>query len=166
MPPEVNACQNGPRTRAPAKLQPPASNAPSIRMGMPNYYHPYYGALPPAPLPYYSMPVPPSHQLAMQTNPHPVDVEAVDLDYPLITKWLSYCDQHARRGGRDLSRYAVAFDGEGFVTIDQLVGPRVNIEKLSEWLGIGKGTADLILRYAEMDIGLVKAGKLNLNDSN
>ena len=60
----------------------------------------------------------------------------------------------------------VAFDGEGFVTIDQLVGPRVNIEKLSEWLGIGKGTADLILRYAEMDIGLVKAGKLNLNDSN
>ena len=150
MPPEVNARQNGLRARAPAKLQPPASNAPSIGMGMP----------------YYSMPVPPSHQLAMQTNPHPVDVEAVDLDYPLITKWLSYCDQHAHRGGRDLSRYAVAFDGEGFVTIDQLVGPRVNIEKLSEWLGIGKGTADLILRYAEMDIGLVKAGKLNLNDSN
>ena len=164
MPPEVNARQNGPRARAPAKLQPPASNVPSIGMGM-NYYHPYYRSLPPAPLPYpgmqaYSMPAPPSDQLATQTNP------AADLDYPLITRWLSYCDQHARRGGRDLSKHAVAFDDEGFVTIDQLVGPRVNIEKLSEWLGIRKGTADLILRYAEMDVGLVKAGKLNLNDSN
>src|SRR6266550_2056111 len=75
----------------------------------------------------------------------------------LITKWLSYCDQHAHQGGQNLSRYAVAFDAEGFVTIDQLVGPHINIEKLSEWLGIRKGTADLILRYTETDIGLVKA---------
>src|SRR6266576_3994611 len=111
----------------------------------------------------YSMPVPPSDQLATQTNPQ---LEAADIDYPLITKWLSYCDQHAHQGGQNLSRYAVAFDAEGFVTIDQLVGPHINIEKLSEWLGIRKGTADLILRYTETDIGLVKAGKLNLNDSN
>ena len=106
------------------------------------------------------MPAPPSDQLATQTN------LAADLDYPSIMRWLSYCDQHAHRGGRDLSKHVVAFDDEGFVTIDQLVGPCVNIEKLSEWLGIRKGTADLILRYAEMDVGLVKAGKLNLNDSN
>ncbi|KAF8327491.1 hypothetical protein F5887DRAFT_924781 [Amanita rubescens] len=92
MPPEVNPHQNGPCTRAPAKLQPPASNVPSIGMGM-NYYHLYYSSLPPAPFPYpmqaYSMPVPPtSDWLAMQTNagPQPVDVEAANLDYPLITQ--------------------------------------------------------------------------------
>lgn len=109
----------------------------------------------------YSMPVP-----ATQPNSQPVDVETADLDYPLITEWLAYCDQHAHQGGRDLSRYAAAFDDEGFLTVDQLVGPRVNIEKLSEWLRIGKGTADLILRYAEMVVNFVKAGKLNLNDCN
>jgi len=48
------------------------------------------------------------------------------------------------------------FDKEGFRRLNQLTGDRITVEKLSEWLGIGKGTADLILRYAEEDITAIQ----------
>jgi hypothetical protein len=38
----------------------------------------------------------------------------------------------------------------------------LSIRSLAGWLSIGKGTADLIIRYAEQDIQLVKAGKFQL----
>ncbi|KIL67250.1 hypothetical protein M378DRAFT_9499 [Amanita muscaria Koide BX008] len=84
-------------------------------------------------------------------------VEAESYEYPSIVEWLNHCDQHPQRCNRNLGRYAPAFDDEGFVSIDQLVGPRISIEKLAEWLKLGRGTADLIIRYAEQDILLIKA---------
>ena len=36
------------------------------------------------------------------------------------------------------------------------------MEKLSEWLSIGKGTADLILRYAEEDIAAIHVGAFQM----
>jgi hypothetical protein len=34
----------------------------------------------------------------------------------------------------------------------------MTVKKLSDWLMIGKGTADLIIHYTEEDMELVKAG--------
>jgi hypothetical protein len=42
--------------------------------------------------------------------------------------------------------------------LHQLTGDHITVEKLSEWLGIRKGTADLILRYAEEDILAIHGG--------
>jgi hypothetical protein len=40
----------------------------------------------------------------------------------------------------------------------QLTGDWITVEKLLDWLNIGKGMADLLIRYAEEDVELVKAG--------
>jgi hypothetical protein len=46
--------------------------------------------------------------------------------------------------------------------INQLTRDRISVEQLSEWIGIGKGIADLIIQYAEEDVALAKAGRLSL----
>ena len=38
----------------------------------------------------------------------------------------------------------------------------MSVEKLSDWLNIGKGTADLIIQYAEEDMELIKAGMFSM----
>ena len=38
----------------------------------------------------------------------------------------------------------------------------MSVEKLSDWLSIGKGTADLLIQYAEEDMGLVNAGTFSM----
>ena len=48
---------------------------------------------------------------------------------------------------------------QGYQTIDQLTGPQMSVENLLNWLEIGKGTADLIIQYAEEDMVLVSNGK-------
>lgn len=84
------------------------------------------------------------------------------INYPKICEWLLYCDTHPQRSGEDLAAHAEKFDREGYRRINQLARTRVSIEKLSEWLGIGKGTADLLIQYAEEDIELVKAGNFSM----
>lgn len=36
------------------------------------------------------------------------------------------------------------------------------VEKLAEWVGIGRGTVDLLIRYTEEDTELVRAGRFML----
>jgi hypothetical protein len=36
------------------------------------------------------------------------------------------------------------------------------VEKLSDWLGIGKGMANLLIRYAEEDVKLLKNGEFTM----
>jgi hypothetical protein len=36
------------------------------------------------------------------------------------------------------------------------------VEKLSNWLNIGKGTADLLIEFAEEDMELIKAGTFSM----
>ena len=55
------------------------------------------------------------------------------------------------------------FDAEGFRNLVQLTSGRTSIEKLSDWLGIGKGTADLIIGYVDEDIALVCEGKFTMD---
>ncbi|KAM6492687.1 hypothetical protein JOM56_012411 [Amanita muscaria] len=164
MPPEVNARGNGPRARAPAAKVQQFNGAPQAPTEM-GFGYPYYPQ--PPPYPYYAMPppsAPPARPVSLSPVAHDsVDAaSATDLEYPLIVDWLAYCDKHARRRGRNLCQYSVTFENEGFATIDQLTGPQITIEKLSEWLGIGRGTADAIIRYAESDTKLLKAGKLTM----
>ena len=78
------------------------------------------------------------------------------LDYPLISEWLSQCDDHPQHAGEDFTSLVLKFDKEGFRRLHQLTGDHITVEKLSEWIGIGKGTADLILRYAEEDIAAIR----------
>lgn len=55
------------------------------------------------------------------------------------------------------------FDKEGYRTIDQLTGSRMSVENLLNWLGIGKGIADLIIQYAEEDMSLVRDGNFTMD---
>ena len=82
---------------------------------------------------------------------------------PRIPTWLQYCDRHPGRDGEIFFALAEKFDGQGYRTIDQLTGDRMSIENLSNWLEIGKGTADLIIHYAEEDMAMVRDGNFTMN---
>lgn len=58
--------------------------------------------------------------------------------------------------------HAWKFDQEGYRRINQLTTERTSVEKLSQWLGIGKGTADLLMQYAQEDVDQVKAGMFTM----
>jgi hypothetical protein len=84
------------------------------------------------------------------------------LKYPLISEWIDYCDRHPDRRGANLSALMPKFDDLGFRYINQLTGTRVTIDKLSEWLSVGPGTADLVIGFAEEDCQLILAGKFTM----
>jgi hypothetical protein len=88
----------------------------------------------------------------------------VEIEYPPIGPWLDYLDAHPIRGKHQINfaRYAPAFNGEGFFTMNQLVSDRVTVEKLSNWFGIGKGIADLLINYAQRDVESIKSGTLSM----
>jgi hypothetical protein len=135
-------------------------------MNMPfNYYAPSYPTW--SGYPQYPMAPPP--QLALNPAPPapnpalPAPNRSVkSSDYPKIPAWLTYCDNHPERCGEDFSLYAWKFEREGWRRIHQLTGDRISVEKLSDWLSIGKGTADLLIRYAEEDVDHIKAGTFTM----
>jgi hypothetical protein len=95
--------------------------------------------------------------------PQPVPTKGPQqLEIPKIGAWLMYCDRHPDRRGEDFSEHMGKFDQEGYRRINQLTRDRMSVEKLSDWLKIGKGTADLIIQYAEEDMELVKAGTFSM----
>jgi hypothetical protein len=83
---------------------------------------------------------------------------------PDMLQWLAYCD---RVPGRGDFFYGLAdkFNREGYLTIDQLTSNRMTVENLSNWLVIGKGTADLIIQYADEDMALVRDGKFRMDQA-
>ena len=84
-------------------------------------------------------------------------------DVPKINLWLEYCDRHPDHSGDNLVDIAWKFEKESFHQIDQLVGTAVSVEKLSEWLGVGKGMAILLMKYTEEDLELVRSGKFTVD---
>jgi hypothetical protein len=86
--------------------------------------------------------------------------------YPNIADWLNYCDSHPDRAGEDFKTHIVAFDRHGYRRMNQLIGPRMTVEKLSDWLSIGVGTADLLIQYAEEDVALIKNGLFSMKLAN
>ena len=160
-PAEIKVELNGPRSRAPA-----------AKAGFPGGQMLAYSGYPP-PMPYgypypspFGPPLPLMHQLPTGVHMGGVTVsteaDESDFDYPSIAEWLNHCDRHPKRSSYKLGRYADVFEKEGFMSLDQLIGPRITIENLAGWLSLGKGTTDLIIRYAEQDVLLVKNRKFQL----
>jgi hypothetical protein len=89
------------------------------------------------------------------------------IEYPTIAEWLTYCDNHPLRSGEDFASLAPKFDKEGYRHVNQLTGESITVlvEKFSEWLGIGKGITDLIIRYAAEDVAAICAGVFQMSFS-
>ena len=85
------------------------------------------------------------------------------VNYPDISEWLVHCNNHPQRSGENFSNLVPTFDHEGFQRLQQLTEDWISIKKLSAWLSIGKGTADLIIRYAEEDIMAIHAGTFQIS---
>jgi hypothetical protein len=81
---------------------------------------------------------------------------------PQISAWLQYCDRVPGRDGEDFSALTDKFRAQGYRTIDQLTGTRMSVENLSNWLEIGKGTADFIIQYAKEDMAFVREGNFTM----
>jgi hypothetical protein len=94
--------------------------------------------------------------------PAPAPAQVPKLMFPFIVDWLQHCDSHNDRRGHNFEQYTNNFNDEGFIRINQLNRNRVTIEQLAEWLNIKKGTADLLIGYAEEDCELVKCGEFKL----
>ena len=172
---------NGPRgNKTQAQVSGPAMSATSppgplqtglMAGGPANPYFPYSNALPHPPLWYGQVPIynpplpgPPSllHPQQYIVPPMTSVPQMQPVNYPMITEWLTFCDNHPQRSGEDFGSLVPKFDKEGFRRLHQLTGDRITVEKLSDWLGIGKGTADLILGYAEEDVAAIRAGTLQI----
>ena len=170
---------NGPRgTRNQAQVSaPPMSTVPPPQTGLTagglaNPYFPYPN-MPPHPLWYGQLPMynplfpllhnlhPQQYMATSMTSVPPM--QPVNVNYPMISEWLVLCDNHPQRSGENFSDLVPKFAQEGFRRLQQLTGDRITVEKLSEWLSIGKGTADLILRYAEEDIAAIHAGAFQMS---
>lgn len=127
----------------------------------PHSYFPNF----PNPMQWAGFPQPPGSQAYGPGPGFPQPNPAVPLRHvrgPRISNWLQYCDRVPGRDGEDFSALAGKFDHQGYRTIDQLTGNRISVEKLSSWLEIGKGTADLIIQYAEEDMVLVRDGNFTM----
>lgn len=169
-PAEVDVYAGGPCSRAPAQNVPghanmaqplpPQPHAPPT--GFPYGYYP-----PPYPISGWSgYPPPPPPAPNPTLLGLPTVNQFLKLDYPRIPAWLDYCDRHPDRCSENFSAYADTFNAEGYRRINQLTRDHISVENLSAWLGIGKGTADLLIGYAEEDVELLKAGKFTMTSAN
>jgi hypothetical protein len=82
---------------------------------------------------------------------------------PHIAEWLQYCNCIPGHDGKAFFSLAYKFDEQGYQTIDQLTRNQMLVQNLSNWLHIGRGTADLIIQYAEEDMALVREGKFTMD---
>lgn len=142
--------------------------------GMPMYGQPQqpmafpYGFYPPlchptqAWFPQSALPPPNVNPALQAVTGNPPQPALTKTEVPKIRVWLEYCDKHPDRQGENFSAHAGKFDNEGYRRINQLTGDRMSVEKLSNWLDIGKGTADLLIQYAGEDMELVKAGAFSM----
>jgi hypothetical protein len=96
----------------------------------------------------------PGYLLLQVPQVQPPAVSRPISSFPRIPKWLAYCDCHPEHEGDSLGDLTEMFDTQGFRWIHQLSSNHITIDNLSEWLGIGKGTADLIIGYAKEDCDL------------
>ena len=145
-------------------------------MGIPMYRQPQqpmafpYGFYPPpyhAPHTWYPPNQPPPnldhavHPPVIHTGNPPQPVPA-KVEIPKIRPWLKYCNKHPDCRGEDFSEHAGKFNEQGYRQINQLSGDQMSMEKLSSWLNIRKGTADLLIQYVEEDMMLLKARNLSM----
>ena len=138
----------------------------SMAGALANPYFPYPN-MPPHPLwfgqfPMYNPSFPLLHPQQYMAAPMTSVPPVPPVKYPVISEWLVLCDNHPQHSGEDFTSLVSKFDKEGFRHLHQLTGDRITVKKLSEWLNIRKGTADLILRYAEEDILAIHGGAFQM----
>jgi hypothetical protein len=155
-PEEINLYANKPHSHT---SQPSGPSMGALNQLLPMANFPYGCYPPPYMLWLYSQ-LPPTTILNQVPAVAP---KLLPVQYPLITQWLKYCDSHLTRCSEDLGDHADKFSKEGYRRINQLTGDCISVEKLSDWLGIDKGTADLLIQYAEEDVELVKAGTFTMD---
>src|SRR5271168_741546 len=162
-PDELDVTRNKPRTQAPAEHPPAqqpyaAQQFPAQFPAAPAFYYPQ-PAIQPV---WYGRPMDvPGLPAGLQPVP-----AATAIVYPSIADWLNYCDSHPDRAGEDFKTHIAVFDRHGFRRMNQLTGPWMTVEKLSDWLSIGIGTADLLIQYAEEDVVLIKNGLFSMKLAN
>jgi hypothetical protein len=158
----LNLLSNPPRglttSRTLAALQPAPAPAPAPQLP--------YGYYPPPPnFPYFN-PMQWAGPAGFPPQAAPVQQPTAPQKHiqgPRILPWLQYCDRLPGREGEKFSALADKFDNEGYRTIDQLLGSQMSVENLSNWFGIGKGTADLIIQYVEEDMASMRNGNFTMD---
>ncbi|KAH9954724.1 hypothetical protein BJV74DRAFT_800230 [Russula compacta] len=86
------------------------------------------------------------------------------LNVPAMKPWLQYCDNHlARSSPMQLSNLCSALEAKGFICIDQLDGPGIDVEKIISWIDVPPGVALLLYCYAKEDMALVHAGQFSMD---
>jgi hypothetical protein len=80
--------------------------------------------------------------------------------WPNIAEWLHYCDKHPQHSRDNLSTHILKFEDQGYQWIDQIT--QAMIEKLLDWLNIGKGIADLIISYVREYVRLLNEGRFSM----
>ena len=128
----------------------PYSFYPSPNMYFPMHQPPWTSGIPVLPSGF-----PPTARPAPQ---YPEVIKPTQL--PAIAEWLRWCDHQPDREGAKLESLAWKFEQEGYRLIDQLT--RMSVGELSSWLTIGKGTADLLIKYASDDMELVCNGTFKM----
>ena len=111
----------------------------------------------------FPQPQAPGSQAYGVAQPNPTAPPVKHVRGPRISPWLQYCDRLPDREGENFSALTGKFDKQGYQTIDQLTSNRMSIENLSSWLEIGKGTADLIIQYAEDDMARFRDGNFTMD---
>ena len=108
----------------------------------------------------HGIPVPPSGfpPTTMPAHPYPVVIQPTKL--PAIAEWLWWCDHQPDCQGAALESLAWKFEQEGYRSIDQLA--RMSVRELSSWFTIGKGMADLLIKYASDDMELICNGTFKM----
>jgi hypothetical protein len=153
-PATMNPIAMNPAAMNPVAMNPAAMNPAAMMHSLYGLYTNPFGWFP-QPAGY----LPPGAQMPFPSQPA---AAPPSVDYPVISDWLKYCDDHPKRRGDNLMAHAAKFSEDGFRTINQLVSERVTINSLSEWLHIGHGTADLLIRYATEDCDLVRCGQFRM----
>jgi hypothetical protein len=161
---QLNLLNNTARGRGSTNSAAPQP-APALAPPMPYGYYP-----PPPHLSWYPNPMPwaagpgglPHAPVPPAAQPDPT-VPQKTIRGPRISPWLQYCDRQPGREGENFSALAGKFDDEGYRTIDQLTGSRMSVENLSNWFGIRKGIADLIIQYVEEDMAFVRDGNFTMD---
>lgn len=158
---EINLYNTALHLRAPAQYIPGSASAPMPSLAFPYGYYPSPYGLPPTAgyLPVqqhvlhggYAQP-----PMGYAPPPGPSAPKQA-IKYPMILAWLKYCDWHPQHCREDFSNHVLKFNKEGYHCIHWLTGDQIMVEKLSDWLNIGKGMVDLLICYAEEDVELMKA---------
>lgn len=140
--------------------------APTQPMAMPYGFYPPPHMYFPHPMPqqgWPSMPPPSFQPMAPGLPQSGPNVPTKSVKGPAIRDWLNHCDRLPDRQDPSLYTLAGKFEEQGYRSIDQLTSSRITVADLSTWLGIGKGTADLIINYADEDMALVRKGMFKMD---